>query len=155
MLDVAYNVDKFKQSGVEVQTAIDSGVQCGAWDGWWLDPRGKDFGPNSKFFKTDVAEAKKLLAAAGFTNPVESDVYYVSPQTYQPQVDALIGMARDSGLFKVSNKVLTTADFNASFRNNRGNFNGAGFITDNIDRPSCDRPQLPLPLPQRRPLLRW
>lgn len=33
---------------------------------WLLDPRGPDFGPNAKYFKRDVAAAKKLLADAGY-----------------------------------------------------------------------------------------
>ena len=36
--------------------------------GWGLDPKGKDIGPNGQFFKHDIAEAKKLLAAAGFAS---------------------------------------------------------------------------------------
>lgn len=35
---------------------------------FWLDPKGADFGPNAKYFKRDVAAAKKLLADAGYPN---------------------------------------------------------------------------------------
>jgi peptide/nickel transport system substrate-binding protein len=35
---------------------------------FYLDPRDSKFGPNGKYFKRDVAEAKKLLAAAGNPN---------------------------------------------------------------------------------------
>ena len=132
-LDVAYNVPKFKEGGLPVQTVNESGVWAGAWSGWWMDPRGKDFGSNSKYFKTDLAEAKKLMAAAGLASGTDLDIYYVSPGPYQNLIEMVIGFVRDSGMFRVSNKVLSTADFNASFRNNRGNFKGAGFITDNID----------------------
>jgi len=132
-LDVAFNVAKYKDGGLPVQTVNESGVWAGTWTGWWLDPRGKDFDANSKYFKTDLGEAKKLMAAAGYANGAETDIYYVSPGPYQNLIEILIGFVRDSGLFKVSNKVLSTADFNASFRNNRGSFKGAGFITDNID----------------------
>ena len=38
---------------------------------WHLDPQGKDFCPNAKFFTHDVAEAKKLVAAAGFAGGLE------------------------------------------------------------------------------------
>jgi ABC-type transport system substrate-binding protein len=132
-LDVAYNVAKFKEGGLAVETALESAVWSGAWANWWLDPRGKDFGPNAKFFKQDLAEAKKLMAAAGLANGVDVDMFYVTPQPYQNLVDMLIGFARDSGLFRVSNKPFSSAEFNASFRNNRGVFKGAGFITDNVD----------------------
>jgi ABC-type transport system substrate-binding protein len=35
---------------------------------YYLDPRDAKFGPNAKYFKRDPAEAKKLLAAAGYQN---------------------------------------------------------------------------------------
>jgi peptide/nickel transport system substrate-binding protein len=41
---------------------------------WWLDPRGPDFGPNAKYFKYDPAEARKLLAAAGYPNGMQIDL---------------------------------------------------------------------------------
>jgi len=41
---------------------------------WWLDPRSTDEGPTSKYFKTDVAEAKRLLADAGYPNGFKADL---------------------------------------------------------------------------------
>jgi peptide/nickel transport system substrate-binding protein len=41
---------------------------------WWLDPRSADEGPTSKYFKTDVAEAKRLLADAGYPNGFKADL---------------------------------------------------------------------------------
>lgn len=41
---------------------------------WWLDPRGPDMGPNGKFLNYDPAEAKKLLAAAGFPDGMKVDM---------------------------------------------------------------------------------
>ena len=41
---------------------------------WHLDPRGPDFGPNAKYFKYDPAEARKLLAAAGYPNGMKIDL---------------------------------------------------------------------------------
>jgi len=41
---------------------------------WWLDPRGADIGPNGKFLKYDPAEAKKLLAAAGYPDGLKVDM---------------------------------------------------------------------------------
>jgi peptide/nickel transport system substrate-binding protein len=40
----------------------------------WLDPRGADAGPGAKFLKHDPAEAKKLLAAAGFPDGLKVDM---------------------------------------------------------------------------------
>jgi peptide/nickel transport system substrate-binding protein len=41
---------------------------------WWLDPRGSDMGPGAKYFKYDPAEARKLLAAAGYPDGLQVDV---------------------------------------------------------------------------------
>jgi peptide/nickel transport system substrate-binding protein len=41
---------------------------------WWLDPRSAEQGPTSKFWKHDVAEAKKLLAEAGYPNGFKMDM---------------------------------------------------------------------------------
>jgi peptide/nickel transport system substrate-binding protein len=41
---------------------------------WWLDPRGADQGATSKYFKYDVAEARRLLAEAGYPNGFKADL---------------------------------------------------------------------------------
>jgi peptide/nickel transport system substrate-binding protein len=41
---------------------------------WWLDPRGPDQGPTAKYFKYDPAEAKALLAAAGYPDGLKVDM---------------------------------------------------------------------------------
>jgi ABC-type transport system substrate-binding protein len=97
-LDVAYNVPKFKEGGLPVETVVESGVWAGAWKGWWLDPRGKDFGPNTKFFKNDIAEAKKLMAAAGLASGTDLDIYYVSPGANLNLIEMLCSPHHRSGL---------------------------------------------------------
>jgi len=37
-------------------------------------PSGPDFGPNAKYFKYDPAEARKLLAAAGYPDGLKVDM---------------------------------------------------------------------------------
>lgn len=41
---------------------------------WWLDPRGSEMGPGAKYFKYDPAEAKQLLAAAGYPDGLQVDL---------------------------------------------------------------------------------
>jgi peptide/nickel transport system substrate-binding protein len=41
---------------------------------WWLDPRSPEQGPTSKYWKFDLAEAKKLLADAGYPNGFKVDL---------------------------------------------------------------------------------
>ena len=69
-LDTVFNADKFSAGGVPVDIVNESGLQANTYAGWLLDPQGKDFGPNAKYFKKDLAEAKKLVVAAGFASGV-------------------------------------------------------------------------------------
>ena len=51
-------------------------------DGWWLDPKGKDFGPNAKYFKLDVAKAKKLHGRGGLRQRPRQPSSYVAGTEY-------------------------------------------------------------------------
>ena len=63
-IDATYNVDAFAKEGIELETRWNTPVYNVA-DGWWLDPKSKDFGPNAKYYQFNLDEAKKLIAAAG------------------------------------------------------------------------------------------
>src|SRR5207302_7200595 len=67
--DSLLNVSRFRSDGIPVETRWRTHYGTGA--GWWLDPKGKDFGPNAKYFQHNPGEAKKLLAAAGYPNGFE------------------------------------------------------------------------------------
>jgi ABC-type transport system substrate-binding protein len=57
----------FEKEGLEVHTDYHSHISAGTV-GWWLDPKGKEIGEGGKNFIHNVAEAKKLVAAAGMTD---------------------------------------------------------------------------------------
>jgi peptide/nickel transport system substrate-binding protein len=67
---------------------------------WWLDPRGADMGPNAKFFKHDPAEAKKLLAAAGYPDGMKVDLISTPgySQTFNQQVELVAAQLKKSGI---------------------------------------------------------
>ena len=105
-LSTVFNADKFKASGLDVTLINESGLQSNTYKGWLLDPKSSDFGPNSKFFTKDVAEAKKLLTAAGFPNGVTDYNLYTAapaaglPAAYTQLLETVVGLGQDSGLFK-------------------------------------------------------
>jgi ABC-type transport system substrate-binding protein len=59
--------DVYRSAGVDYDMLIDSHLDPHFAE-YWLDPMGEDLGEGAKYFKHDVAEAKRLLAAAGFAN---------------------------------------------------------------------------------------
>jgi peptide/nickel transport system substrate-binding protein len=133
-LDASYDVEAFKKQGIDVGTTHDHALWGDAWGGWYADPRSKDFGANSKYVQHDVAEAKKLVAAAGSPNGAE--VTFVHTEGYmgvwQKQFDMINGFAANSGAFKV--KIVESSyaqgQFQTKYRDARGQFEGVSARTD-------------------------
>ena len=69
-IDNFYNVSSLEEQGLPMQTAWNSCAQC-HWTGYWLDPQGPDFGDSAVNYQYDVAEAKKLLSAAGYPDGLD------------------------------------------------------------------------------------
>ncbi len=111
-LTTVFNADKFKASGLDVTLINESGLQANFYKGWLVDPNSSDFGANSKFFKKDFAEAKKLLEAAGFPNGVSDYNLYTAapaaglPAAYTQLLETVVGLTQDSGLFKPNRVII-------------------------------------------------
>ena len=102
IVDVLGNRQAFRKEGVELQYRLNSIVGSG-YEGYWVDPTDeKKFGANAKFFKPNLAEAKKLMSAAGLPNGVESTFYYNGSTnygtTYTRLAEILIGMLNEGGM---------------------------------------------------------
>jgi ABC-type transport system substrate-binding protein len=125
-LDAIQNVDGFRKEGLPVEVGINSHVPS-TWAGVWLDPRGKDFGPNAKFLGYDPAagssvlndpakraeynsnEAAKLLRAANAFGA--EDVLTFSQQGQfgnEKQLSIFVQMWNEGGHFKIKLTRLTT-----------------------------------------------
>ena len=86
-------------------------------------------GDNGKYFQFNVAEAKKLLSAAGYNSPLETTANYISTTQYGSQFpktcEVIAGMLNDSKLFNVKtvNPDYTT-EFVPKYTRGKGNFQG-------------------------------
>lgn len=72
--DFLANKAKFQAEGVEVETYIATHIFNDP--NYWLDPRKGELGDASKNYLFDLAEAKKLMAAAGYPDGVDVTAYY-------------------------------------------------------------------------------
>jgi len=128
MNDAFFNVSRFEADGLPMETRWNSHIQA-EWKpgGYWLDPLGKDFGENAKYFKLNLDEAKKLLAAAypnGFTTTMR---YPASPQ-YNLSRYGEPWAGQLSNLMKVNLNAQTdyTKDYIPNLRDAQGQFEGIG-----------------------------
>jgi hypothetical protein len=100
-MDALDNRDVFTAEGITVPSAINSVVPPG-WTGYYLDPTDeKKFGASAKYLRYDVAEAKKLLAAAGHANGFNYEMFFsttVYDQNYQRSAQLFSGMFIEGGL---------------------------------------------------------
>ncbi|MGH2602567.1 MAG: ABC transporter substrate-binding protein, partial [Dehalococcoidia bacterium] len=92
---------RFEDAGLPKAVRLNTHIGAG-WDEW-LDPAGTEFGPNAKYYRHDLAEAKKLMQAAGVNGKLKTRFYYPSDgygATYQATVPILAEMMNESGLFE-------------------------------------------------------
>jgi ABC-type transport system substrate-binding protein len=129
----------FDKAGLPVDKRWDSAMWVDAPAGWWLDPKGKDFGPNSQWYKFDIAAAKQLLAAAGFPNGIDTVMNY--PLGYNPgilhKIDVVLGLFGGGHggpiRYKVNNVDYATA-WSPQYRFIRGQIPDLALIQD-VDTP--------------------
>jgi ABC-type transport system substrate-binding protein len=125
-LETFFNVARFEAEGLPVSTRYHTALVA-TFHGWWLDPQGKDFGPNAKYFKYDLAEAKKLLAAAGHPNGFEATSHYVttSELSLTPKhAEVMDGFHRELGIKVNQHSIDYTKEYIPMFRDGRGQYEG-------------------------------
>ncbi|HWC29113.1 MAG TPA: hypothetical protein VG845_03425, partial [Dehalococcoidia bacterium] len=138
-ISAADNTDKFTAEGLPAEAYWDAALARGIWEGWWVDPRDeKAFGPNGKNYVADLAEAKKLVEAAGHKTPLEFDMVYAQPgpssfpQSFYTRADIFLGQIENSGVFKMNRKLIQyQTEWNTDrYRFSKGNFQGATWGPD-------------------------
>ena len=136
-INVVHAVDKLTANGIEPDLRWNAGLPCnetgmpnGMYKGTWLDPKGKEFGENAKYFTlgkgrdADIAEAKRLLTAAGFANGVKFENAYSFVFATTPySLDVLAGIIANAG-FTMTNSAKTAPEFAAFTTDPPGNFVG-------------------------------
>lgn len=137
LIQVMLSTDKLEAAGIATNTRWNAAMPCneegwpnGTYKGWWLDPKGKDFGENAKYFtlgdrKKDIAEARALLSAAGFKDGVTFDHLVSTAPAQNKAVDVMNGVIAEVG-FTGMKKVLTPAEMLSIITNASppGNFSG-------------------------------
>lgn len=77
LTDLGYSVKKLKDAGLDHPIAYNSVIPAGHTR-FWLDPKSSAQGETSKNFLYNVAEAKKLMEAAGYGSGFETTYQYTN-----------------------------------------------------------------------------
>ncbi len=128
-IDTIENAGRFESIGIPVERSWYGAfpIVGHAFDGWHADPRdAKAFGPNAVNFVYDIAEAKKLLAAAGLPNGL--DIQSTAPSTGagsgQTTIDARQAMNAEAGIKFTDNVIPYETEFIPKYRDQIGDFAG-------------------------------
>ncbi len=109
-IDVHFATDVLEANGIPANRRWNTAIPCGGpgsymhFPGMWLDPQGSDFGENARFFSVgsrdaNIAEAKKLLSAAGHPDGLEFKHWqYPIGFGQQRAQDVIEGMMAEAGL---------------------------------------------------------
>jgi peptide/nickel transport system substrate-binding protein len=128
-LDTVLNVAGFESEGLPANTkwstALPSTEEAG-----WLDPKGKDFGPNAKYYQHDIAEAKKLLAAAGYPRGFETISSRPGQELPSAQYGVITdGMIAEAGITTKPVLLDYLKEYIPNFRDGHGQFEGWGYMS--------------------------
>lgn len=137
-LDTWNNITALRAAGYPVDVKYNSHLSGGLESsGYWVDPKSPDMGEGAKSYTLNVAEAKKLLAAAGYTSAIETDINWIPEGYYGTDfpkwAETFKGFFEADGLFKLKqvNPPYAT-EYLPKFYWNKGDFNGitVGATTD-------------------------
>ncbi len=125
--ELAFEIKKLKAAGIAVVDNWNNFIPAGMTR-WWLDPKSPKHGDSGKFFQYNVAEAKKLLTAAGFANGFDIKFQYAGNRYGKDFND--MAEAQGNFLQALGLKVqIEVQDYNTVYINQTsvGNFKGLAF----------------------------
>jgi peptide/nickel transport system substrate-binding protein len=129
-IDTFFNVSRFAKEGLPVATRWNSHLLA-TEEGLWLDPRGKDFGPNAKYFRHDLTEAKKMLSAAGYPDGFETISNYVTSGEvgFLKQIEVTDGFIKELGIKTTVHSVDYVSEYQPRYRDGKGQYEGWTYKT--------------------------
>lgn len=125
--DLAYNITKLRAGGVDVKAPWQNILPAG-FTRFWLDPKSKDHGETGQYFNYDVANAKKLLSAAGYPDGFSATFQYTG--NGYGGLHNTVAEASANFLNQIGIKTVTDVqDYNSKYytQTYRGNFKGIAF----------------------------
>jgi peptide/nickel transport system substrate-binding protein len=130
-ISASYNVAELESNGLSVATRWNSHLLANWYQpDYWIDPQGKDFGENAKYFQFNLPEAKKLLAAAGYPNGFNvTSSYSVERLNFAPTAEPIDGMLRELGLNIKVNTPNYANDYIPNYRDGHGQYEGYAYAT--------------------------
>ena len=131
-VDAFFNAPALESGGLPVNAKWNSALPADFGGDAWLDPQGKDFGENAKYYQYNVAEAKKLLAAAGHANGVNVKSNRITTNliaNLSRYAEALEGMAAEAGFKTTINAIDYNTEYIPQVRDANGQYEGVGFHT--------------------------
>lgn len=100
LLDNFSNREALEKAGIPIETAWANVPIAPAYKKWWINPQDAGF-KEGEWYRYNLAEAKKLLAAAGFANGFKTE-YHFTPtrygQTFDSSAEAVVEMMKQLGL---------------------------------------------------------
>ena len=140
-IDAFSNISNFQREGLPAEPLFHTSM--GFIPGVTLDPRSKDFGPNAKYYTRDVAEAKKLLSAAGFGSGFDYENHWPNFPAFGPnfpkQMQVIESFNQEIGLRPKSDPIDYNLRYLPDFVTKRGQHEGVavtlGAVTssDSVD----------------------
>jgi peptide/nickel transport system substrate-binding protein len=126
-IEIFNDLQNFQAAGVEMNAYWNTPLS-GGWGPFWLDPKSSDFGPHAANFKVNVAEAKKLLAAAGHPDGFETPFTFVGTADYGrdwgQRAEALMAMLAKGGIRCRANAIDYNAVWIPQYLRKQGDFDG-------------------------------
>ena len=143
-IDVNYDPAAYEKLGVRLNRYWNTPTTAAYGDSW-LDPKGKDFGPAAGHLKYNIAEARQLLAAAGFNDskPLEYDIIFPGNR-HDPnrigQVETWRAMSAKAGIKVFSRSVDYSTDWLKLYTDARGYFDFRDGRSGVLYKPNGGRP---------------